>query len=119
MAHALAAYYEKCAEIERLQAEIEQIEQSPAISHDQEFSRRLFALVEEYDQDIANVIDLVTPGDVTSLILDYTAATRRRPIKTYLNPYTKERVETRGANHSTLKAWKAQYGANVVETWRY
>ena len=119
MTLALAAYYEKRAEIERLQAELEQIEQNPAIALDQEFATRLHALVKEYDQDIENVIKMVMPGDISSLVAEYTASTRRRPVRSYLNPYTQERIETRGANHRTLKEWKAQYGANIVETWRH
>lgn len=117
MTLALAAYYEKCAEIERLQAEVKQIENNPEIVRDQEFAKRLHALVKEYDQDIANVITMIAPGDIESLVAQYTASTRQRPLKVYLNPYTQERLETRGANHRMLKAWKAQYGASEVKTW--
>jgi len=48
-----------------------------------------------------------------------TAKTPRRPreIKVYDNPHTGELVETKGGNHKTLKAWKQQYGGDVVESW--
>lgn len=42
---------------------------------------------------------------------------RRRKLKIYRNPHTKETVETRGANHKVLKAWKAEHGSAVVESW--
>lgn len=42
---------------------------------------------------------------------------RARAIKVYDNPHTGELVETKGGNHKTLKAWKQQYGGDVVESW--
>ena len=42
---------------------------------------------------------------------------RRRKLKVYRNPHTGETVETRGANHKVLKAWKAEHGSAVVESW--
>ncbi|NGX17003.1 histone-like nucleoid-structuring protein, MvaT/MvaU family [Wenzhouxiangella sp. XN24] len=42
---------------------------------------------------------------------------RRRKLKVYLNPHTGEKVETRGGNHRVLKAWKAEHGSEVVESW--
>lgn len=37
-------------------------------------------------------------------------------MKVYKNPLTGEIVETKGGNHKLLKAWKAQFGAEV-ESW--
>ena len=42
---------------------------------------------------------------------------RRRKLKIYRHPHTGETVETRGANHKVLKAWKAEHGSAVVEGW--
>ena len=42
---------------------------------------------------------------------------RPREVKVYDNPHTGELVETKGGNHKTLKAWKQQYGGDVVESW--
>ena len=41
-----------------------------------------------------------------------------RKIQVYINPHTNEKVETRGANHKTLKAWREQYGADTVRGWK-
>lgn len=42
---------------------------------------------------------------------------RRRKLKVYTNPVSGEVVKTRGANHKILKAWKAEHGAETVESW--
>ena len=40
-----------------------------------------------------------------------------RTVKVYTNPNTGETIKTKGGNHKGLKAWKEQYGADVVESW--
>lgn len=45
----------------------------------------------------------------------------RRNLKTpqrYQNPHTGELIEARSANDKLIKKWKANYGADVVDTWR-
>lgn len=42
---------------------------------------------------------------------------RARAMKVYKNPHDGSMVETKGGNNKTLKAWKAQYGAETVESW--
>lgn len=47
-----------------------------------------------------------------------TTGTRKpREMKTYKNPHSGEVVQTKGGNHSVLKAWKSQYGSDTVESW--
>ena len=38
-------------------------------------------------------------------------------MKVFKNPYTGEVVETKGGNHKVLKSWKAEHGAETVESW--
>jgi hypothetical protein len=38
-------------------------------------------------------------------------------VKQYKNPHNGEVIETKGGNHKLLKEWKAQYGAEEVESW--
>jgi hypothetical protein len=47
------------------------------------------------------------------------SSTPRRPreMKVYRNPKTGAEVQTKGGNHKVLKAWKAEFGADVVEGW--
>jgi uncharacterized protein YhaN len=42
---------------------------------------------------------------------------RARSVKIYRNPHNGEIVETKGGNHKTLKAWKAEHGSATVESW--
>ncbi len=42
---------------------------------------------------------------------------RPRVMKVYENPNTGDRIETKGGNHKILKAWKSEYGNDVVESW--
>ncbi|MBD8615396.1 MULTISPECIES: histone-like nucleoid-structuring protein, MvaT/MvaU family [Pseudomonas] len=47
-----------------------------------------------------------------------TVKTRKaRVVKTYLNPHTGEKIQTKGGNHKQLKEWKGQWGGDVVESW--
>lgn len=45
------------------------------------------------------------------------ASRKPRILKIFKNPNTGEIVETRGGNHRTLKAWKAEYRLNDIEDW--
>lgn len=44
-------------------------------------------------------------------------ARKARVVKTYLNPHTGQKVQTKGGNHKVLKEWKAKWGGDVVEAW--
>ncbi|MNE72473.1 hypothetical protein D3C80_1684200 [compost metagenome] len=46
-----------------------------------------------------------------------TGTRKPREVKTYKNPHNGELVQTKGGNHSVLKAWKSQYGSDTVENW--
>jgi hypothetical protein len=35
----------------------------------------------------------------------------------YVQPVTGKRIETKSGNHAQLKAWRAEFGAEVVEGW--
>lgn len=42
---------------------------------------------------------------------------KKRKLKVYTNPHTGDVIETRGGNHAVIKEWKAEYGADEVESW--
>lgn len=42
---------------------------------------------------------------------------RERALKRYKHPDTGEIVETKGGNHKVPKAWRAEHGADTVESW--
>ena len=60
-------------------------------------------------EEIAAELEPVVPAAVKQR--------RPRQIKVYVQPVTGKRIETKGANHAQLKAWKAEVGADVVEGW--
>ncbi|WP_236207811.1 histone-like nucleoid-structuring protein, MvaT/MvaU family [Pseudomonas tohonis] len=115
----------KLAEFKALEAKLaEQLAQLDALKNDKElkreieFEQKLRALLGEYDFSLRNVIAILDPEVSRRAVPKKGAGQRRaRAVKIYINPKTNERVETKGGNHSVLKAWKAEHGAEAVESW--
>lgn len=84
-----------------------------------EFETNLRKLLDQYGFSLKHIINLLDPQSAKRT--QATAATpgtrKPRQLKTYKNLHTGEVVETRGGNHKTLKEWKAEHGADVVEGW--
>lgn len=118
----------KIAEYKALEAEIaKQLAQLDALKNDGrlkkeiEFEEKLRTLLAEYGFSLRDVIVLLDPQtavpSTSSGVGRGRGPRRERVAKTYINPHTNERVETKGGNHAVLKAWKAQYGTDVVDSW--
>lgn len=112
----------KIAEYKRLEAQLaeqlaalDKLKGDNKLQQEMEFESKLKALLSTYGFSLQTVVDILDPQPVTKAELPITR--RQRSLKRYTNPHTGEVVETRGANHAVLKAWKAQYGADVVKTW--
>lgn len=108
---------------EQLQA-LEALKGSEALQRELEFEDKLRKLLGEYNMSLRNVIAILDPkaaagsGVVGAGKVDGRKGPRApRAVKRYLNPHTNEVVETKGGNHSTLKAWKSEHGAQEVESW--
>ncbi|SDY28821.1 histone-like nucleoid-structuring protein, MvaT/MvaU family [Pseudomonas salomonii] len=107
---------------EQLQA-LEALKGSEALQAELEFEDKLRKLLAEYGMSLRNVIAILDPKAAAGAAavggkVDGRKGTRApRAVKRYLNPHTQEVVETKGGNHSTLKAWKAEHGAEQVESW--
>lgn len=74
----------------------------------------------EYGVSLRDIINILDPqaGRPTFTTQAAPKGTRApRATKRYVNPENGDVVETKGGNHKTLKAWKAQYGAETVEGW--
>jgi len=111
----LTKYAAKEQELNRLKEELERLESDPRLKAELEFKDKLTALMREFDKSAKEVIQLLSPESASQ---PATASGRRkRRLKVYKNPNTGEVIETRGANHKTLKAWKEEFGAEVVESW--
>lgn len=84
-----------------------------------EFEKKLSALMEQYGKSLKDVVAILDPE--SKLTVPGKAASapvkRARRVKQYKNPHNGEVIETKGGNHKTLKAWKAEYGADTVESW--
>lgn len=74
---------------------------------------------EGYGFSLKDIINLLDPQSGRRAPVSEARTSTRKPrqIKIYKNPHSGEIVETKGGNHKTLKEWKAQYGANTVESW--
>lgn len=111
----LTKYAAKEQELNRLKEELERLESDPRLKAELEFKDKLTALMREFDKSAKEVIQLLSPEPTSQ---PATASGRRkRRLKVYKNPNTGEVIETRGANHKTLKAWKDEHGAETVESW--
>ena len=96
-----------------LQQEVEALEKSKDIQNELAFREDLEKLLTKYGK----TMDDLVPASASKGSAGAGRQRRKRKLKVYLNPHTKEKVETRGGNHSVLKAWKAEYGSDEVESW--
>lgn len=117
----LSKYVQKEELLKQLQAELAQLEQNEKLKAELQFKEKLEALMKEYEKSATDVIELLRPSSsgaaTTSAGSDSPKGRRRRKTKVYKNPKTGEVIETRGGNHKTLKAWKAEHGSDTVESW--
>lgn len=84
-----------------------------------EFEEKLRALMAEYGVSLRSLISMLDPQPSTSAALPAgrSGARKERKLKVYKHPESGEIVETKGGNNKVLKAWKAEYGSDVVEGW--
>lgn len=104
-----------------------QLEKLDALRNDQElkreieFEEKLRALLGEYNLSLPQVITILDPEAGRRRSSEASSQTqpkrRARALKRYVNPNTNEVIETKGGNHKELKQWKAEHGADVVESW--
>lgn len=115
----------KLAEFKALEAQLaEQLAQLDAMKNDDglkkeiEFEKKIRALLAEYGFSLREVKLILDPQAKASAVkTDGRSQRKERALKIYINPHNNERVETKGGNHKVLKAWKEEFGAEVVESW--
>ncbi|TFH86678.1 H-NS histone [Billgrantia azerbaijanica] len=116
----LSEFIQKEQELKRLQEEMEKLQNDDRLKAELAFKEKLEALMREYGKSAADVIQLLDPQAGAKPAAKAPAASggrRKRKLKIYKNPNTGEVVETRGGNQKTLKAWKDEYGSEIVESW--
>jgi hypothetical protein len=109
-------------ELERHLAEqtalLDSLKNDPALQKEVEFEEQLRALLGEYGKSLRDIKALLDPIAKRPTAAPTEKKTRKaRVLKTYKNPLTDEIVQTKGGNNATLKAWKAEFGAEEVDGW--
>jgi hypothetical protein len=104
-------------------AELESLKNDSGLQKEIEFETKLRALLGEYSFSLKDVINILDPQQASrrsqlQAIAPVKAQRKARDMKVYKNPHTGELVETKGGNHKLLKQWKAEHGADTVESWR-
>jgi hypothetical protein len=101
-------------------AELENLKNDTGLKREIEFEAKLRNLLSEYGFSLKNIINLLDPQVLTGrfpTVAEAKGTRKPRQLKTYKNPHSGEVVETKGGNHKVLKEWKAEYGADEVESW--
>lgn len=102
-------------------AYLESMKNDAGLKREIKFEEDLKKLMQEYGKSLRDVVSILDPDSHLALGRPVVrgAATQRkaRAIKVYKNSHTNEVVETKGGNHKVLKAWKAEYGNDLVESW--
>ncbi|KTB77299.1 transcriptional regulator [Pseudomonas syringae pv. syringae PD2766] len=102
-------------------AALEAMKGDAGLQKEVEFETKLRELLAEYGYSLRNVIALLDPQAASRrapAAAESKAGSRKpRSVKVYKNPHSSEVVETKGGNHKLLKEWKAEYGADEVESW--
>ncbi|WP_225776351.1 histone-like nucleoid-structuring protein, MvaT/MvaU family [Pseudomonas sp. Marseille-Q5115] len=99
-------------------AELESMKNDEGLKREVEFEQKLRDLLAEYGYSLRHIIAILDPQSTRATTAEPKKSTRKaRTVKRYKHPDTGEVVETKGGNHKTLKAWKQEYGSEMVEAW--
>lgn len=113
----IAEYKALEAQIAEQQKRLEALKGDEKLKKEIEFESKIRSLLAEYGYSLRNVINLLDPNAGKGAVAPVKSQRRERVLKRYKNPNTGEVVETKGGNQKTLKAWKHEFGADVVEGW--
>ncbi|RIZ40669.1 histone-like nucleoid-structuring protein, MvaT/MvaU family [Pseudomonas putida] len=101
-------------------AELEALKGSAELQKEIEFETKLRDLLATYGfslQDVINILDPEATRRSPMAAVPQKSTRKPREVKFYRNPNNGEIIETKGGNHTLLKQWKAEFGADVVESW--
>lgn len=116
----LAEFRRAERELQKQMALLEQLQADASLQREMEFEEKLKALMAEYSMDLAKVAGILNPQPVElePVTPETVKLCRPRQVKVYVQPVTGKRIETKSGNHAQLKAWKAEFGTDVVERWQ-
>ena len=101
-------------------AELESLKNDDGLKREIEFEHKLRDLLAQYGYSLRNIVAILDPQSASRrapATFDTKGTRKARAVKVYKNPHSGEVVETKGGNHKLLKEWKAEYGAETVESW--
>jgi hypothetical protein len=120
----------KIQELRQAQAELAVLEASlEALRPSVEKTRAIIAVVRseaaKYGLDLTTIALELVPNlaklygqqGAKPVKVEVPRTRKPRALKTFVNPHTGEKVETKGGNHKVLGEWKKTYGTAVVEGW--
>ncbi len=120
----ISTYYQKKEMAEKLQQELQEMENDKELKKELEFKEKLRDLMNQYDKsgkqmlEVLKAIDPSIQNRVEQGSASGSDGRKKRPMKTYRNPHTGEVVQTRGGNQKTLNEWRKQYGRDEVARWQ-
>lgn len=117
----LAEYRRLEQQLAQQLAELEAMKSDSAIKAEMAFEEKLRSLLGEYGYSLREVINILDPKARTRVVAPAAqekSSRKPRELKVYKHPHNGEVVQTKGGNHAVLKAWKAEHGAETVESWR-
>ena len=100
----------------RIEKELKEIEASATFKKEKRVSRALMSLMKRHNISAKDLIALLQKNGAYRQ-KSVPATRKKRVLSIYKNPHSGETVETRGGNHKTLKAWKAEYNLESVKEW--
>lgn len=116
----VAQLLKKQEEFEKVKQELDQMKKSKVVQKELAFLQDLENLLKKHGKTL-NDLPKPTKGravrGVKSVKAAPTQTRKKRKLKTYINPHNGEKIQTRGGNHTILKAWKAEHGSDEVESW--
>ena len=114
----IAQFREAKQNLEKLKAQVKELEQDERLQKEIEFENELRDLMGQYGKSLVDILAILDPASRTGQAQSKAAPVKRaRKVKQYRNPHNNEVIETKGGNHKVLKEWKAKWGADEVESW--
>ena len=107
MSQTLIKYNQIQKQIETLTKAMSAMEDNPEFQREVEFSKKLNALLAEYDKSPGQVAQLLLPDEIENIPVK--KPRRQRTRKEYTNPHTGEKVITAGGNNNVLKKWRTEH----------
>ncbi|MFV3370986.1 histone-like nucleoid-structuring protein, MvaT/MvaU family [Pseudomonas sp. NY15435] len=102
-------------------AYLESFKNDAGLKREIKFEEELKSLMKEYGKGLRDIVSILDPsanaGAEKLLVRGARSPRKARAVKIYKNPQSGEIVETKGGNHKVLKAWKAEFGNDLVESW--